>query len=176
MFSLHVQSKNVVLLIYVLEKHQQNQLSSLSLRHTHTELVSIMKITDLKDQVVHMRLFRDSKDDYFFKNNVYVLDSLNKVFVFFKSVHGISLGVIILNIVAYGKRTICAAFLGSENDLSTGIAKYCHSKFLTSFFRDFYRRTESRCSGDLPAEMNCHISLCFPCSCISIQIYSSGYI
>ena len=62
-----------------------------------------------------------------------------KVFVFFKSVHGISLGVIILNIVAYGKRTICAAFLGSENDLSTGIAKYCHSKFLTSFFRDFYK-------------------------------------
>ena len=47
-----------------------------------------------------------------------------KVFVFFKSVHGISLGVIILNIVAYGKRTICAAFLGSENDLSTGFSKF----------------------------------------------------
>lgn len=74
-----------------------------------------------------------------------------KVFVFFNFVHGMSLGVIILNVVAYGKRTIYAAFLGSENDLSTGIAKYCHSKFLTSFFRDFYNRTESRHSGDLSA-------------------------
>ena len=99
-----------------------------------------------------------------------------KVFVFFKSDHGMSLGVIILNIVAYGKRTICAAFLGNENDLSTGIAKYCHPKFLTSFFRDFYNRTESRYSGDLSAEMDCNISLCFPCSHIGIQIYSSEYI
>lgn len=37
-----------------------------------------MKITDLKDQVVHMRLFRDYKDDYFLKDNVHILDSLNK--------------------------------------------------------------------------------------------------
>ena len=37
-----------------------------------------MKITDLKDQVVHMRLFRDYKGDYFLKDNVHILDSLNK--------------------------------------------------------------------------------------------------
>ena len=78
MFSLYVQSKNVVLFIYILEKHQQNQLFSLSLRHTHREIVSIMKITYLKYQVVHMRLFRYYKDDYFLKDNVYILDSLNK--------------------------------------------------------------------------------------------------
>lgn len=42
-----------------------------------------MKIIYLKYQVVHMRLFRDYNDDYFLKDNVYILDSLSKkVFVF----------------------------------------------------------------------------------------------
>lgn len=72
-----------------------------------------------------------------------------------------SLGVIILNIVAYGKKTICAAFPGNENDFSTGIARYCHSKFLTSFFRNFIIEQNPWYSGDLSAELDSNIHIMF---------------
>lgn len=85
-------------------------------------------------------------------------------------VHRKSLGVIILNIVACGKRTICAAFLRNKNDLSTGIARYQHSKFLTSSPETFTVEQNLWHSGDLPAEVNSNVYLCFLCNHISIQI------